>query len=259
MSCTSAARAWSRPRLASKRAGTGAKHRRAPAPRAAATRDAGPARVAVFVSGGGSNMRALHAAMLDGRVDASVAVVVSNSIDCGGIQWANDNGLPTLRYPPSKQQREANEGLSPDALVEKLESLGVTHVCLAGYLRLIPPELCRRYENKMLNVHPALLPAFGGKGMHGLAVHEAVVASGARFTGPTIHFVNEKFDDGKILAQRVVPVFPTDTPQDVAKRVLEKEHEVFPHALAALVEGRVEFREDGVPRIVARGTEETYE
>jgi phosphoribosylglycinamide formyltransferase len=86
-----------------------------------------------------------------------------------------------------------------------------------------------------------------------------VVASGARFTGPTIHFVNEKFDDGKILAQRVVPVFPTDTPTDVAARVLEKEHEVFPHALAALVEGRVEFREDGVPRIVARGTEDAYE
>ena len=259
MSCASAARAWSRPRLASKRAGA-SKRRRAPCPRAAATRDAGPARVAVFVSGGGANMRALHAAMLDGRVDAEVAVVVSNAPDCGGMTWARDNGVPTLRYPPSKAERERHEGLSADGLVAALEGFGVSHVCLAGYLRLIPPELCRRYENKMLNVHPALLPAFGGKGMHGEAVHAAVVASGARFSGPTIHFVNEKFDDGKILAQRVVPVLPTDTPQDVAARVLAEEHRVFPYALAALVEGRVEFREDGVPRIVKRsGMEAEYE
>ena len=108
MSCASAARAWSRPRLASKRAGA-SKRRRAPAPRAAATRDAGPARVAVFVSGGGSNMRALHAAMLDGRVDAEVAVVVSNAPDCGGVTWARENGVPTLVYPPSKAERERNE------------------------------------------------------------------------------------------------------------------------------------------------------
>ena len=213
----------------------------------------------MFVSGGGSNMRALHAAMLDGRVDAEVAVVVSNAPDCGGVTWARENGVPTLVYPPSKAERERNEGLDPNELVAALEEARVSHVCLAGYLRLIPPELCRRYENKMLNVHPALLPAFGGKGMHGQAVHAAVVASGARFTGPTIHFVNERFDDGKILAQRVVPVLPTDTPQDVAARVLAEEHRVFPHALAALVEGRVEFREDGVPRIVKPGTTNEYE
>ena len=184
---------------------------------------------------------------------------MSNAPDCGGVTWARENGVPTLTYPPSKAERERNEGLDPNELVAALERARVSHVCLAGYLRLIPPELCRRYENKMLNVHPALLPAFGGKGMHGQAVHAAVVASGARFTGPTIHFVNERFDDGKILAQRVVPVLPTDTPQDVAARVLAEEHRVFPHALAALVEGRVEFREDGVPRIVKPGTTNEYE
>ena len=105
----------------------------------------------------------------------------------------------------------------------------------------------------MLNIHPALLPAFGGKGMHGHHVHEAVVDSGARYSGPTIHFVNEEFDKGKIVAQRVVPVLPGDTPEDVAARVLKEEHKVFPHVVAALVDGRIEFRDDGVPVIITGG------
>ena len=170
----------------------------APAP------DRPKAKVAVFVSGGGSNLRALHAAMLDGRVHAEVVAVVSNKPDCGGVSWAEDLGIPTLAYPPKKTDAD---GLTPDDLVHQLVDVhGAEYVCLAGYLRLIPPELCRAYERRMLNIHPALLPAFGGKGMHGHHVHEAVVASGARFSGPTVHFVNEKFDEGKILAQRVVPV-----------------------------------------------------
>ena len=250
MACTFAARISSRPRLASAR---DASKRRRPVTRvyAAAAKDEPPlkSKVAVFVSGGGSNLRALHSAMRDGRVNASVAVVVSNSEDCGGVRWARENDIPTLRYPPTKAEKARGSGLTPSALVSALVALDVSFVCLAGYLRLIPAELCQRYENKMLNVHPALLPAFGGKGMHGEAVHEAVVSSGVRVTGPTVHFVNEKFDDGKILAQRVVPVFPTDTPQEVAARVLKLEHEVFPHALAALVDGRVEFRNEPVPRL----------
>lgn len=132
------------------------------------------------------------------------------------------------------------------------------YVLLAGYLRLIPPQLCRAYEDKMLNIHPALLPAFGGKGMHGHHVHEAVVASGVRFTGPTVHFVNEEFDKGKIVAQRHVRVAPSDTSDDVAANVLRLEHEVFSHVVSALVDGRIRFRDgDGVPVIVGEdGTEE---
>jgi phosphoribosylglycinamide formyltransferase len=112
------------------------------------------------------------------------------------------------------------EGLTPDDLVAELQAAGVEYVLLAGYLRLIPPQLCRAYEDKMLNVHPALLPAFGGKGMHGHHVHEAVVASGARFSGPTVHFVNEEFDKGKIVAQRHVDVKPGMDADDVAASVL---------------------------------------
>ena len=213
-----------------------------------------PARVAVFVSGGGSNLRALHAAMLDGRVRAEVCCVVTNLPDCGGASWARDRlGVPVLTYPAKKS--DPSSGLTAAELVRALEvEHAAEYVCLAGYLRLIPPELCRAFERKMLNIHPALLPAFGGKGMHGMNVHEAVVRSGARVSGPTVHFVNEKFDEGKILAQAVVRVDPgVDAAEDVAAKVLEKEHEIFADALGALVDGRVEFREeDGVP-IVREG------
>ena len=234
---------------AARGSGTRLRARSSSAPRAAAPPrpDRPKAKVAVFVSGGGSNLRALHAAMLDGRVHAEVVAVVSNKPDCGGVSWAEDLGIPTLAYPPKKTDAD---GLTPDDLVHQLVDVhGAEYVCLAGYLRLIPPELCRAYERRMLNIHPALLPAFGGKGMHGHHVHEAVVASGARFSGPTVHFVNEKFDEGKILAQRVVPVRAGDSPEDVAARVLEQEHVAFAHALGALVDGRVVFREDGVPYI----------
>ena len=268
-------------------------------------------KVAVFVSGGGSNLRALHAAMEDGRVNAQVAVVVSNIPSCGGVEWSKERGIPTLTYPPKKGEGASiaraththqpttpsvysfirtprpctrgegessrrsmthqtlnnqfnqilstdplskpfncTEGLTPDDLVAELQAAGVEYVLLAGYLRLIPPQLCRAYEDKMLNVHPALLPAFGGKGMHGHHVHEAVVASGARFSGPTVHFVNEEFDKGKIVAQRHVDVKPGMDADDVAASVLAEEHLVFAHVVAALVDGRIRFREDGVPVIV---------
>lgn len=123
----------------------------------------------------------------------------------------------------------------------------VDYVILAGYLRLIPGELVRAFKRAILNIHPALLPAFGGKGYYGAKVHAAVVASGARFSGPSIHFVDEEYDTGPILAQAVVPVLPTDTPQQLAARVLKEEHKLYPKCVAALVEGRVTWREDGIP------------
>jgi len=206
------------------------------------------ANLAVFVSGGGSNMRAIHDACERGEVRGRVACVVTNAATCGGAEWARERGIPVLIYPAKKNE---TGGLTADALVDALtREHGVEFVLLAGYLRLIPPELCRAYENRMVNIHPALLPAFGGKGMHGENVHKAVVASGARFTGPTIHFVNEAFDEGKILAQTVVPVFDDDDASAVAARVLAQEHILFPRVVAAMCEDRIRFRSDGVPFIV---------
>lgn len=129
-------------------------------------------------------------------MNAEVAVVVSNAPSCGGVQYAQSHGIPTLTYPAPKADPSA--GLSPEQLVSSLkEEHGVDYVILAGYLKLIPGDLVRAYKRAILNIHPALLPSFGGKGYYGGRVHAAVVASGARFSGPTIHFVDEEYDTGE--------------------------------------------------------------
>lgn len=133
----------------------------------------------VFLSGGGSNFKALHAAMLDGRIRGRCVAVVTDKPDCEGAGYARAHGLPVLRYPAPREQ--PSEGLSAPALLEELQGRGTELVLLAGYLRLVPPELCRAFPRALLNIHPALLPAFGGKGMYGSRVHAAVIASGARY------------------------------------------------------------------------------
>ncbi|KXZ53210.1 hypothetical protein GPECTOR_7g1103 [Gonium pectorale] len=207
-----------------------------------------PARLAVFVSGGGSNFKAIHAACLDGRINGTVVAVVSDVPSCGGVAYAREHGIPTLTYPIAKKGEFQGQGLTAEQLVDGLRNTHkADYVLLAGYLKLIPPELCRAFPRAMLNIHPGLLPSFGGKGYYGERVHKAVIASGARFSGPTVHFVDEEFDTGPILAQRVVPVFPTDTPKQLAARVLREEHQVYPHCVAALCDGRIAWREDGIP------------
>ena len=124
-----------------------------------------------------------------------------------------------------------------DEVVELLRRHGTRGVLLAGFLKLLPSEVCRAWPGRILNIHPALLPAFGGKGMYGHHVHEAVLGSGATVSGPTIHFVNERYDEGRILAQWPVPVEPGDTAESLAERVLEVEHVLYPAAADALARG----------------------
>ncbi|KAH9603906.1 hypothetical protein KSS87_017990 [Heliosperma pusillum] len=203
-------------------------------------------KVAVFVSGGGSNFKAIHAAMLDGSILGDVVVLVTNKTGCGGAVYAKENGIPILQFPKTKDE---SEGLSADDLVFALRKYGVDFILLAGYLKLIPVELVRQYPKRILNIHPSLLPAFGGKGYYGLKVHKAVIASGARYSGPTIHFVDEEYDTGRILAQRAVSVCAFDTPEELAARVLHEEHLLYVDVVKALCEDRVTWRDDGVPLI----------
>ncbi|CAI5465202.1 unnamed protein product [Closterium sp. Yama58-4] len=126
---------------------------------------------------------------------------------------------------------------------------GVDYIVLAGYLKLLPASLVEAFPRAILNIHPALLPAFGGKGYYGMRVHKAVIASGARVSGPTVHFVDERYDHGPIAAQAVVPVLPSDDPQTLGARVLAQEHQLYARVVAALCDGRVEWRADGVPLI----------
>ncbi|WVZ05545.1 hypothetical protein V8G54_018891, partial [Vigna mungo] len=202
-------------------------------------------KLAVFVSGGGSNFRSIHEASKRGSLHGDVTVLVTNKRDCGGAQYARNNGIPVILFPKAKDEPE---GLSPSDLVDTLRKFEVDFVLLAGYLKLIPVELIRAYERSIFNIHPSLLPAFGGKGYYGMKVHKAVIASGARFSGPTIHFVDEHYDTGRILAQRVVPVLANDTAEELAAR----EHQLYVEVVEALCEERVVWREDGVPLIQSK-------
>jgi len=173
-------------------------------------------------------------------------VLVSDKAGCGATEFASAHGIPCLRYPDPSVEKDKGLG----RLLEELgETHGVDYVLLAGYMKFIPPELVRSYPREMLNIHPALLPSFGGKGCYGMNVHEKVVDSGVRFTGATVHFVNEEYDKGRIVAQACVPVSPEDSPEDVASKVLRREHELYPDVVAALCDGRIVWREDGKPVI----------
>lgn len=187
------------------------------------------ARLAVLASGGGSNLQAIidHFAALGAEAPGTVALVVSDRRSAGALDRARHHGIEALWLP-----RDRNHELRALLLAR-----GITHVALAGYLRLIPEDVVREYAGRMVNVHPALLPAFGGPGMFGHHVHEAVVKAGATVSGPTVHYVSEHYDEGAIIAQQEVPVLPTDTPDDVAARVLRAEHQLYPVCVERLCRG----------------------
>jgi len=182
----------------------------------------GPVRVAVLVSGGGTNLQALLDALHDSPI-ARVARVISNRPDAGALERARRAGVATTVL------RDAND---PAELQSALA--GAQLVVLAGYLKLVHSSVVARFRGRMINIHPALLPAFGGPGMYGHRVHEAVLASGAKESGATVHFVDEAFDRGAIIAQEKVPVQKGDTAETLAARVLEAEHRLLPKVVLDL-------------------------
>ncbi|XP_009772154.1 phosphoribosylglycinamide formyltransferase, chloroplastic [Nicotiana tabacum] len=206
-------------------------------------------KLAVFVSGGGSNFRSIYEATIEGTVHGEVAVLVTNKLDCGGAKYAREQGIPVILFPKAK---DTSEGLSEEDLVGALRTYNIDFILLAGYLKLIPTELVQAFPRSIFNIHPSLLPAFGGKGYYGMKVHKAVIASGARYSGPTIHYVDEHYDTGRILAQRVVPVLANDTADTLAARVLQEEHKLYVEVAAALCEERIVWRQDGVPLIQSK-------
>ena len=186
-------------------------------------------RVAVAVSGRGSNLEALLQALGTG-VPARVALVLSDRSGAAALERAREQGIPAEVLP------DPSDGAD---WLARLEQHRIDLIVLAGYLKLVPAAVIARYRDRIVNIHPALLPAFGGRGMYGRRVHEAVLASGARESGATVHLVDEVYDRGAILAQRRVPVLPGDTPDRLAARVLEVEHRLLPAVvLAAAAAGR---------------------
>ncbi|HSH44560.1 MAG TPA: phosphoribosylglycinamide formyltransferase, partial [Longimicrobiales bacterium] len=196
------------------------------------------ARIAVFASGGGSNLQALldHFGSGPGRGSGEVVLAVGDRPEAGALDRARAAGVDTQVIPVMGRPTEAVAADTIDAL----EAAGTTLVALAGYVRLVPAPVVRRFASRIVNVHPSLLPAFGGRGMYGSRVHEAVLAAGCRITGPTVHFVNERYDEGRILTQWPVPVLDDDSPESLARRVLRAEHVLYPAAvewLARVVAG----------------------
>ena len=200
-------------------------------------RAAPPLVAAAFASGGGTNVQAL----LDYQNKLCpwrLSLVVTDRENAGVLDRADVAGIPTAIIPV---QGRAPLDVAQDTL-SVLEDHRVEVLFLAGYLRLIPSEVVHRYRRKILNIHPALLPSFGGKGMYGMRVHQAVVDAGESMTGATVHYVDEEYDRGTIIGQSRVPVEPEDSPEVVAARVLKIEHRLYPlaaeHVCSALIEGR---------------------
>lgn len=188
-----------------------------------------PTRVAVAVSGRGSNLAALLE-KLAGEPSAAVVLVLSDRADAPALERARAAGIDAV---PLADWRNGTEWLA------LLEAQRADLLVLAGYLKLVPAAVIERFRGRIINVHPALLPAFGGKGMYGHRVHEAVLQSGAAESGATVHLVDEEYDRGAILAQERVPVMPGDTPDSLAARVLAVEHSLLPAVvLAAARAGR---------------------
>ncbi|MDI6846226.1 MAG: phosphoribosylglycinamide formyltransferase [Candidatus Saccharicenans sp.] len=191
-------------------------------------------RVAVLLSGRGSNFRAIHDAMSEGRINAEIVLVFSNKADAPGLQMARERGLDTLHLDPkSFPDKESYDA----AIVEELKKLKVDLVCLAGYMKIITPLFCQAYRNQIMNIHPALLPSFPG-----LHAQRQAVEYGVRYSGATVHFVWEEVDAGPIILQAVVPVYQDDTEETLAERILEQEHKIYPEAVRLYFEGRLEVR-----------------
>ncbi len=191
-------------------------------------------RVAVLLSGRGSNFRALLAAVREGRIDADIALVLSNKSDAPGLASAREAGLETLfldpKLFPTKEDYDTE-------VVRELEARDIDLICLAGYMKILTPVFCRAFKNRILNIHPALLPAFPG-----LHVQQKAIDWGVRYSGCTVHFVAEEVDMGPIVLQAVVPVLQDDTEETLAARILLEEHRIYPEAVRLFFQGRIEIR-----------------
>ena len=203
-------------------------------------------KIAVFASGGGSNFKAIHHQIIQGNIPGKIIIVVSNNPNCGAIKFAEKNSIPIFiinadRYPNSHSRDEL--------LLETCLEAEIDLICLAGFMKMLPQNIVKQYEYSILNIHPGLLPEFGGKGFYGLRVHEAVINTGKRESGATVHFVDEIYDHGPIILQKKVKVMETDTPESLAARVLKLEHELFPEVVKAFCENKI-IIENNQPKIL---------
>lgn len=184
--------------------------------------------IVVLASGSGSNFQSVIDSIRHGTLNAHIGALITNKSDAGAIQRAKAAGIPALVMRPSDfSSYDAYE----TALLEEIQSVQPDLIVLAGYLLKLPGRVIAKFPLRIINIHPSLLPDYGGKGFYGHHVHRAVIADRRTVSGCTVHIVSEEFDEGPILSQRTVPVFPTDSPETLAKRVLEQEHQLLPQTI----------------------------
>ena len=193
-------------------------------------------RIAGLCSGGGTNLQALIDAVEAGEIDGQIVLVLANASKAFALERARKHGIPAEFV--SKKQAGSDEAFN-DIILQKLKDAQVELVVLAGYLPILGSQVVRAYEHRIINIHPALIPAFCGSGMYGHHVHEAVLAYGAKISGATTHFVDEQVDHGGIIMQRSVPVLEGDTPDTLAERVLTVEHQILPESVKLFCAGKL--------------------
>lgn len=192
--------------------------------------------IAVFASHGGSDLQAIIDGCKDKRINANVSVVISNNGDSMALQRAKNEKIPSYHLSAKKF---GDENTLADEILKVLLKYNIDMIFLAGYMRMLHVSVLEKYNNRIFNIHPALLPKFGGKGMYGRNVHAAVIDAKETETGITIHRVNAEYDSGEIVAQTKVPVFENDTPEVLGERVLEREHEFLIEVISDIVNGRI--------------------
>lgn len=195
--------------------------------------------IAVFVSGGGTNLQAIIDGLESGKItNASISLVISNKKDVYALERAKNHNIKTKVL--AKKDYE-NTGVYCNALAELLQASKIDLIVLAGYLAIVPKEIIDKYPNRIINVHPSLIPAFSGKGYYGLKVHEGVLNRGCKVTGATVHFVDEGTDTGPIILQKPVLVEEDDSPESLQKKVMEQaEWEILPHAIDLIANDKIE-------------------
>lgn len=184
-------------------------------------------KMAVFVSGGGTNLQSLIDATQSGSIDGEIVLVVSNRKNAYGLERARN---ASIKAETIKDQ---------EVLIQRLQEENVELIVLAGYLAIIPEKLVQLYPNRILNIHPSLIPAFCGPGFYGIHVHEAVLKRGAKVSGATVHFVNEEVDGGPIVIQEAVDIADLETAEDIQQRVLKIEHRILPKAVQLFCDGKI--------------------
>ncbi len=189
--------------------------------------------IVVFASGSGTNFQSIINAVENGKIDGRIRGLITNKKDIQAIERAQNHGIEHQYLNPTDFSTYANY---VNALLDQLDEWDAQLIALAGYMIKIPPKVIEQYQERIINIHPSLLPKYGGKGFYGMNVHRAVIENGETESGCTVHFVTDEYDKGPVLGQRKVPVKELDDPQTLAKRILKEEHKLFPDIIAQLAD-----------------------